>query len=299
MERKLALRSKETFRFDIDTFPSRSSMYGSFEGKSVMMVGHHNILDMSCFLLRRFGYFVPRHAKPAWKDWVQRYREYDEILTTELESNTFRISFLRALARMKPVVNGIDCIGLHWFKPWMFFLLKDAGVDVPEFVFGNSYSLLTDFIRKEGGTAVYKPLCGGREARPVTIDYVRRNKRALGFEPIILQRLIRGESIRSFVLDDEVIGSIEMKHQNRYLDFRIAPTGITVRKLPQEAEKMCVKASMSLGMKFCGVDLVHDAQEDRFFVLECNDPTGFAAFEKNSSLPISDRLADFLISLGR
>ena len=149
MGRKLALRGVETFRFDVDKFPSDSRLFASLESKPILTVGRCNILDMSCFLLRRFGYFVPRHPKPAWKDWIRRYREYEEVLTSELESNTFRISFLRILSETKPVVNGIDSIGLHWFKPWMFYLLKEAGVDVPEFVFGNNYDLLTDFVRKE------------------------------------------------------------------------------------------------------------------------------------------------------
>ena len=306
LAKRLSSKGVGVKRINIDEIPSDSrSVIRLSEGIDVQVDGA-GTLDISSFFLSRAEYVSPipvsnetsvgfRFPRPTWKDWLSRYRNYPETVETEIEANAFRLSFLRILGDLRPVVNGIECAFLHYFKPWMLYRLAQAGVRVPPLMFGNDYESLRDFV--EESSVVYKPLSGGREVRIMTERYLSRNKSALSFEPVMLQKYIPGRGIRVYVVGDEVLEAVLMTQLRGYVDNRFDTVNMSVIELPDEVRRMCMVASNTLQMQFCSIDLICDADGD-YHVVDCNDRTGFATLERRLGLPISEKLAELLIKLG-
>jgi tetrahydromethanopterin:alpha-L-glutamate ligase len=306
LAKRLVNKRVEVRRIDIDEFPRTARSIVHLNGRVEAWIDEEDLSDFASFYMSRGAYLSPlpistepsagpRFPRPPWEEWLDLYRNYSNAAETEVESNAFKLSFLGILGYLRPVVNGLECAFLHYFKPLMMYKLIKAGVKVPPLVFGNEFEGLNEFVEKE--KVVYKPLSGGREVRLMTSRYLKSNKKSLSYEPIMLQKFISGDGIRAYVVDGEVVCAVLIAQSKGYVDNRFDIADLTATELPVDVERMCVRASKAVGMRFCGVDLIRENNE--YHIIDCNDRAGFAPVERVTGLPISERLADLLISLGK
>jgi glutathione synthase/RimK-type ligase-like ATP-grasp enzyme len=178
----------------------------------------------------------------------------------------------------------------------MMHKLLQAGVKVPPLVFGNEYKGLSDFVQED--QVVYKPLSGGREVRLLSAGYLTRNRKGLSYEPIMLQRFVSGAGVRAYVVGGEVVGAVLITQSKGYVYNRFDATNISPMELPEDVKRMCVTASKAVEMQFCSLDLIRDSGGEHY-VIDCNDRAAFAAVEEKTGLPISKKLAELLIRVGK
>jgi len=125
---------------------------------------------------------------------------------------------------------------------------------------------------------------------------LRGGDEALADGPVMVQERIMGENVRAFVLDGEVIGAAEVvSRAGTETDSRRGDLRVRRVKLPDDAIRAAIDAVAIWGMPFAAVDFMVDARTRRFFVLECNSAPFFVNFERMTGVPVSSRLADYLI----
>ncbi|HET7630057.1 MAG TPA: 30S ribosomal protein S6--L-glutamate ligase [Candidatus Saccharimonadales bacterium] len=165
-------------------------------------------------------------------------------------------------------------------------LLARAGVGIPKTVVSRGVTDADDLIEHLGGTPVIIKLARGTHGNGVVLaDSKKAAKSVLQAfyvmttdgTNILLQEYIKesaGEDIRAFVVGGKVVAS--MKRQSLDDDFRsnLHQGGAgQVVKLTDEERKTAIKAAKSMGLTFCGVDMMRSARGP--LVLEVNSSPGF------------------------
>ncbi|HET8690168.1 MAG TPA: 30S ribosomal protein S6--L-glutamate ligase [Candidatus Saccharimonadales bacterium] len=165
-------------------------------------------------------------------------------------------------------------------------LLARAGVGIPKTVVSRGVTDAEDLIEHLGGTPVIIKLARGTHGNGVVLADTKKAAKSVlqafyvmttDGTNILLQEYIKesaGEDIRAFVVGGKVVAS--MKRQSLDDDFRSnlhqGGSGQTV-KLTDEERKTAIKAAKSMGLTFCGVDMMRSARGP--LVLEVNSSPGF------------------------
>jgi ribosomal protein S6--L-glutamate ligase len=104
-----------------------------------------------------------------------------------------------------------------------------------------------------------------------------------------------GSDYRLFVLGDKVVAA--MKRTAKSGDFRsnisIGGAGQKV-VIKEEEKKLAVRATQALGLKMCGVDILHSKSGP--LVMELNANPGFVGLSKVSGVNIADEIIKYAIS---
>lgn len=165
-------------------------------------------------------------------------------------------------------------------------LLARAGVGIPKTVVSRGVTDADDLIEHLGGTPVIIKLARGTHGNGVVLADTKKAAKSVlqafyvmttDGTNILLQEYIKesaGEDIRAFVVGGKVVAS--MKRQSLDDDFRSnlhqGGSGQIV-KLTDEERKTAIKAAKSMGLTFCGVDMMRSARGP--LVLEVNSSPGF------------------------
>jgi ribosomal protein S6--L-glutamate ligase len=165
-------------------------------------------------------------------------------------------------------------------------LLARAGVGIPKTVVARGTADVEGLIEQLGGTPVIIKLARGTHGNGVVLaDSKKAAKSVLQAfyvmdqegTNILLQEFVKesaGEDIRAFVVGSKVVAS--MKRQSLDDDFRSnlhqGGAGEAV-KLTEEERKTAIKAARTMGLNFCGVDMMRSARGP--LVLEVNSSPGF------------------------
>lgn len=229
--------------------------------------------------------------------------EIDEEGSREaLSSSRRRLSVWNALlSRMAArcrVVNPPRTHDLHSLKPWEMSVYVREGVPVPVTVSTSDARSLVDLPREAPAAWVRKGMVGGYGYTEEFIppSFQEEAREALREGPLMVQERIMGENLRAFVLGGKVIGAAEViSRAGGETDSRRGDIRLRRAALPEEAARDAVRAVGRWGMPFAAVDFMVDARTRRYLVLECNSAPFFVNFEKMTGLPISARLAEYLI----
>lgn len=268
------------------------------------------------------------------EEWSARYAEARAHLQAQRHCQVLRVSIVGALARARTVVNPPDMQSLHRQKVRLFATLRKQGVPVPEFVAGVAPGPMAAFADSAGGRwdgVVEKPLAGiyktrllrektgeGRSLNEGGAGILRSGElseitgssrketiggssdvEAIGTTPekncpALYQRYIRGDTIRCYVLEGRVLSAARIVHGGT-VDSSISQTGIEPVMLPPQAEVAAEATARALDLAFCGIDLMHPLETDRYYVIDCNLSPMFVNYSRLSRHDITAHLADFLI----
>jgi glutathione synthase/RimK-type ligase-like ATP-grasp enzyme len=115
----------------------------------------------------------------------------------------------------------------------------------------------------------------------------------------MVQERIVGDNLRAFVIDGSAIGAAEIiSRGGGETDTRRGDIRVRRVELPDEAARIAVTAAEHWGMIFAAIDFMIDARSGRYIILECNSAPFFVNFEKMTGIPVSSRLADYLVREG-
>ncbi len=247
-----------------------------------------NLMNIPVFYLRQLGYLFPIPPKEITKkEWNSKYKKYMDFVTNEREKLSLKHSLIRMLDREKFVVNPYDSFNYHKLKPLQLYVFMKNNLPVPNFVAGNDLSK----IRK--GTMIYKALGGGIHASLVDKKFISENRETFRERPGLFQRYVKGKNIRVYAVGDEIIGAGELI-SGPQVDSRIEQKGVKVVSLPENVKEIAVKAKNLLGMRFSGIDFMR-TKNNRYYLLECNPSPMFYGFEYMTKIPVSGKLAEYLI----
>lgn len=283
-------RGHEARIIDLGLFPS---VVKASIGAGEVIFDDMNLLGFDGFYLRRLAaiWRLPTEEITA-DEWAGYYGRFNDVMAGIRAVHSFKLSLARILCERKFVVNPYRAWGYHHLKLHQLWVLKENGFNVPGFTAGNNFLELDSFFGK--GEAVLKPVVTGpvKQADAASLDKIRSGLRE---RPAVLQSLIRGRSIRAFVLGDECIVACELPTKEWGVDASARIEDMRVIELPAAVRKETVRAAKTLGMIFSGVDLQYEESSGEYFFLECNSAPYFRPYDEQVGAGIGGRLAEFLL----
>ena len=207
-------------------------------------------------------------------------------------------SLLTHLAMRCPVVNPPQTHDLHSLKPWEVVSYARQGLPVPVTLSTSDARALVNAPGAPAEGWIRKGLAGGYGyTEEFTFpDSPGDAREALRLGPVMIQERVVGDNLRAFVLDRVVIGAAEIiSRLGEETDTRRGDIRIRRVTLPEEAARVAVAATEHWGMTFAAVDFMIDARTGRYIILECNSAPFFVNFERMTGIPVSSRLADYLV----
>ena len=183
-----------------------------------------------------------------------------------------------------------------------FQRLSRAGVGMPKTVFTNYSRDVEEVIEHVGGTPVVIKLLEGTQGLGVVLAESKNAAESVleafnGLQArVMVQEYIHeamGGDIRAFIVDGQVIGA--MKRQGRDGEFRsnLHRGGSAVfLKLNEAQLKLAIKASRTLKLPVCGVDMLESNRGP--LILEVNSTPGLEGIEAATEKNIAKAIITFI-----
>ena len=240
-------------------------------------------------------------AVPYYHDEI--VDDLDAIIPRIGASNTFQGSSLVRHFEAAGIMTTVSSEGiLNSRDKWTCFqLLVRAGIPVPNTVLGGYYDaevLLNKFSKQP----VIIKILEGTHGQGVILSESKQNALATietlqaSNVKFILQEYIaesKGADLRAIVVDGVIVAA--MKRQCKSGDFRSnlhrGGTSETLQ-LSYEEEKVAIKASKTLGLAVCGVDILQSERGP--LILEVNSSPGLEGIETTTSKNISKSIIGYL-----
>jgi glutathione synthase/RimK-type ligase-like ATP-grasp enzyme len=193
------------------------------------------------------------------------------------------------------VVNRPSSMSYSISKPYQHKKLLEYGLEPPSTCITNSPIILSRFNSRLNNNVIYKSISSCR-------SIVRRldlaNERQLAYLqycPVQFQELERGDNIRVHVLGDE---TLSVKIKSGATDYRYSKAQghqaiFEIIDLPAHLKKKCIELTRAVGLAFSGIDLL-EGENNSYRCFEINPQPGYSSFERNSGIPISAALYDYL-----
>lgn len=304
---KLADRGAPCFWFDPSEFPAKVRITVSLEpdGRSAYMLEHEggrvDLRGVRAIWHRRPGLPEPDNAVPddGRREWVAR------------ESQEFLSGIWATTSCLQ--VPGLEH---HRYaaenKLAQLLLAARVGFPIPRTVFGNRPESLLESYRRFAGGAITKVVSnpvvmrGDEEWSAFTLPLQRRQLgyyQGVRYAPIIIQEYVpKRIEIRATVVGSQVFAaaihsqqSQRTRHDWRHYDFDKTPH--EPHHLPDRVAELCVRLVRELHLNFGALDMVLSPAGEYVF-LEINPNGQWAWIEDLTGLPISDAIADLLLSGG-
>jgi glutathione synthase/RimK-type ligase-like ATP-grasp enzyme len=283
-------RGGEARTIDLELFPS---VVKASIGLDEIIFDDMKLLDFDAFYLRRVAamwYLPPRTFTK--EEWVKHYGTFNDYMANVRATLSFKTSMVRILCDRKLVINPYESWGYHHLKLHQFWILKENGFKVPEFVGGNNYFSLKQFLGNRH--AVHKRTVTGL-VQTVDLSKLDSERESLRNRPTVYQEFIRGKSVRAFVLGDDVIAACELPHKEEGVDASEHIEYMRRIDLPKKMQNEIVRAAKALGLIFSGVDLQYEESAGEYYFLECNSAPFFRPYDTQVEAGIGGKLADFLL----
>lgn len=214
------------------------------------------------------------------------------------EQIVFRMDVLHRLENLGiKVFNPVDAIERCADKFYTCSLLEDAGIPVPKTVVAEKQKDASKAF-EELGDVVVKPLFGSLGTGMLRVkeeDLAYRVFSALEFGRYIyyIQEFIPHENrdIRSFVLDGDIIGTMERISDNWKTNIAKGGKGQKCN-LSEELKDVSKKSLDILGCEYAGVDIVET--EDEFYVVEVNGIPGWKKLQSVTDINIAEKIVNYL-----
>jgi hypothetical protein len=192
------------------------------------------------------------------------------------------------------VANPTAAMATNGSKPYQAQLIVAAGFDVPETLVTDDLQSVKHFDQQHG-PLVFKSTSAVRSiVRP--LDPAARGRLGrLRWLPVQFQHREQGDDVRVHVVGGRVLAA---RASTEAVDYRYAsrdghPVSLEAIEVPSEVAERCLALSGSLGLPFCGIDLM--ARPDGSWVcFEVNPSPGYSWYEEAAGLPISDALVAWL-----
>ena len=216
-----------------------------------------------------------------------------------LERVVFRMDALHRLAEAGvPVLNPPAAVESCVDKYLATARLAAAGLPVPSTWVGESAHDAMIAFESLGCDVVIKPLFGseGRGmVRVSDIEIARRTFQTLEGLGLVLyvQSFIRhpGHDLRVFVLDGRILGSIRRHAPPGEWKTNVATGGRAEPcRLDAEAERLAIRAAVTVGARMAGVDLMPDPDRGGLVVLEVNAVPGWRALSAATGVDVAAEL---------
>lgn len=209
------------------------------------------------------------------------------------EKDSFLSSLLRwAAMRKRLVINPVDAVSCCYYRLGTLSLLTDAGVPVPATLGTNNAGIIASFT-KSHSQLVFKHLTGNARSVPIDADdlsapFLERLQSTL----IMLQERIEGDTIRAYVLGNEVLAAAKIIANP--LHSRTGQPDFQPTTLSGAEAADVIRAARLMSLSFAGID-VKRTPGGGHFLLDVNPAPAFASFEKSTGLEIASRIAQHLI----
>ena len=211
-------------------------------------------------------------------------------MRSEKQYQCIRNAVLASFTSRRKLINSLEQNDLHRLKTHLCLHLYSHGVRVPQFMAATSSKALSPFIvesRRRSKHVVTKPMAGIYKTKLYTEEEPRGNA-------VFYQHYVKGDTVRCYVLDDELIASAVVHHSGS-VDSSVNQTGIDVISLPRETVNMVRYTAGLLGLCFCGIDLIREEDTGEYFVVDVNISPMFVNFARQSFIDIPALIADCLI----
>jgi len=285
LKKRINEKGEKAVVINFRNFPKKKKL---FLNEKKIVYDNVDLMNINAFYLRQLGYLFPIPPKEITKkEWNKKYNKYMDFVTNERENLSLKHSLIRMLDREKFVVNPYDSFNYHKLKPLQLYVFMKNNLPVPSFIAGN------DLGKIKKGKMIYKALGGGIHAQLVNKKFVNENKETFKERPGLFQEYVKGKNIRVYAVGDEVIGAGELI-SGPQVDSRIEQKAVKVVELPEEVKEITIKAKNLLGMHFSGVDFMR-TKKNEYYILECNPSPMFYGFEYMTKIPVSGKLAEYLI----
>ncbi len=155
-------------------------------------------------------------------------------------------------------------------------------------------SVVVKFNRGTQGVGVL--LCNSPNDAYAQIEMLWKSKVDFIIQEFIAES--RGMDIRALVVGDKVVGS--MKRESKTGDFRSNTHQggeASPYELPEEFQKIAVKASKVLGLNVAGVDMLKT--KEGFKIVEVNSTPGFEGLENCTKKNIAKSIMEYAKSIGK
>lgn len=296
---RLAHRGVEPWVVDLGAYPGELDIS---MGPAGVTLDGRPLLDMDVAYLRRVGSGLPRHLRYDGgveghdeEGWRELHGPSLAALRRERGLQSVRASVVEVLARRRPVINPPGAQNLHRLKALMLRRLAGAGLPVPELAVGSRRDALGGFAREAGerwGGAVAKPLAGIYKTKLWTEELWAAHR--WQWRPALYQRYIRGDTVRCYLLGGRLLTAARIVHGGT-VDSSESQTGIEVLELDRAAREVAEGTARTLGLDFCGMDLMLDGRSGEPFVIDCNLSPMFVSYGRLSRCDVAGHLAELLI----
>jgi glutathione synthase/RimK-type ligase-like ATP-grasp enzyme len=194
------------------------------------------------------------------------------------------------------VVNRPTAMAANNSKPFQSQLIRKAGLPTPDTLVTTDPQAARAFW-DEHGSVIYKSISGVRSiVSRLTNDH---NRRLHDIEhcPTQFQEYVDGVDVRIHVVGDDVFAcEIESPADDyRYAHRSGLPVEIRPCSLPDEVETACREIVRRLQLAVAGIDF-RRTPDERWVCLEVNPSPGFSFYELAADQPISDAIAQLLIT---
>jgi hypothetical protein len=196
-------------------------------------------------------------------------------------------------------------------KPTHMARAKALGFDIAPTVFTNDPQEFLDLYREQEGRLIHKITANltlqermGTEFSRLTCGVTRRDvmhAQSVSLAPIVFQAYVpKRLELRVTVVGDRAFtAEIHSQDSNRtHFDWRRYDLGSTphhAHELPRDVADRCVQLVAQFGLTYGTIDLIL-TPDGRYVFLELNSAGEYGWIEQVTGLPISDAVADFLMS---
>ena len=272
--------SERDCRVDVINLPHANIL---FNGEGIW-INDRGIEKYDAFYIRQIPYFLPAKffEKMSRMEWENLYNEYIYLLEANNERMGLYTSVIKAMEDNALLINPFSTLFMQFLKPFQFYLLRKRGLPVPPYVVTSVDSIN---VEKYG---VCKPLGSYARAERMSDERVRTILRE---RPVILQEYVHGKIARASLLEDEFIGAVEIIHKG--FDSRTTDAKYEKISLDDESIEILFKCISTLKMKYTEIDFI--ISNEKVFILDCNPSPGFMILEEGAHLPISEKIADYIV----
>ena len=184
----------------------------------------------------------------------------------------------------------------HNSKAQLFQKLRRWQIGVPETISTNDPGTAAAFVERHG-EVVAKPAIGVGSTRLVD-DHDRARLAEVALCPVLLQRFVRGQTLRLHVVGDKVVLPLEIDTQG-HVDSRTAPTDFRFAAMDRRHRRDVVRATRLLGLHYAAWDAIVGADDGRLYLLDCNPGPSLMWIGPDFREIVCRGLASYLVAWAR
>jgi len=258
-----------------------------------------------CFGYRKIIGRINYNPAASIKD-LNLTKDIDAMITRpigrgSLEEILFRMNLLHMLERQGLlIINPPLAIERAVDKYCSLTIFHENGLPVPRTAVTENHDEALKCFHELGGDVVVKPLFGSRgigTSRITDPDVAARIFRAISFHHgvLYLQEFVDhgGSDIRAFVVGDRVVASMRRISSNWKTNVSLGAKPVSV-DLPEELQKIAVKAAKVIGCKVTGIDIIEGPNGP--VIIELNSQPGWRGLQSVTKVNIAEEIIDYVRS---